>query len=39
MLTLNKVLLLGTVPEEPKLTYAENAMPQWSFTLLVEEKG
>jgi single-strand DNA-binding protein len=30
---------LGTLPEEPQLTYSENGTPQCSFTLLVEEKG
>jgi single-strand DNA-binding protein len=39
MLTLNKVVLLGTLPEDPKLVYSENGTPQCSFTLLVEEKG
>jgi single-strand DNA-binding protein len=39
MLALNKVMLIGTLPEDPKLTYAENGTPQCSLTLLIEEKG
>jgi single-stranded DNA-binding protein len=39
MLVLNKVMLLGSSPEEPKLTYTENGAPQCSFTLLIAEKG
>jgi hypothetical protein len=39
MLTLNKLILLGTVPEGFQLTFGENGTPQCNFTLLVEEKG
>jgi hypothetical protein len=39
MLTLNRVLLEGTLPEEPKLVYSENRTPQCSFTMLLEENG
>ena len=39
MLTLNRVTLLGSLPEEPKLVCSENDIPQYSFTLVVEERG
>jgi hypothetical protein len=39
MLTLHKVLLLGTLPEEPKLVYNENGRPRCSFTTFLEENG
>jgi hypothetical protein len=39
MLTLNKVMLLGTLPEDPKLTYSESRPPLCSLPPLIEEKG
>jgi primosomal replication protein N len=39
MLALNKVMLIGSLPEEPKLVYAGNGTPQCTFTLVIEEKG
>jgi hypothetical protein len=39
MLTLNKVMLLGTLPENPQLTYSENRPPLCSLPPLIEEKG
>jgi hypothetical protein len=38
MLALNKMPLLGTLPEEPKLVCNENGTPQCSFTMLLAEK-
>jgi len=39
MLTLSQVIVLGSLPEDPKLTYREHGTPQCAFTLLLEEQG
>jgi hypothetical protein len=39
MRTLNTVMRLGTIPDDPKLVYGEHGTPQCRVTPLVEEKG